>query len=204
MNGGKNNFYTVILTLAAVCTPLRTAASSFATPSSTTLSHYAQAQAEKKAAAAAKAETVAQGKRFNALLKQIPKNPQVGIEEARRLLREEIRPLEDALIVPLEFTAENKMPWVQEALKKSTIPRGWAGESVKRNLLKEFPNYAEEELEERTQLATKLSELRTRLSLLFSVIAATAQKPIYRTYKQLSPEQNKELEYLQAAANIVE
>ncbi len=203
MNTGKKNFYTVILTLAVVCTPLHTTASSLAT-TNTTLQSYTQAQAEKKAAAAAKAEAATQGKRLNALLKQIPKDPQVGIEEARRLLREEIRPIEDALIAPLEFTSENKIAWVQEALKKAHVPRGWAGESLKRSLFKKFPVYAKEELEEKTQLNTKLTELRTRLSLLFSTIAATAEKPIHRNSKQLSAEQHKELEYLQAAANIVD
>lgn len=198
----KKQFYAGILTLAAVCTSLHTTAPSLDTTQGTTgsaakLSPYAQALAKKAAAAT-------QAKQLKQLLKNIPKDPQMGIDEARRLLREEIRPIENALIEPLEFVAENRAEWLQDALKITPIPPGWAGESVRRNILKEFPKYAKKELEERTNLATKLTDLRTRLSSLFAAIAATDAKPLYRNYKQLSSDQGKELECLQAAANIPE
>lgn len=171
--------FSVILTLAIVCTPLHSTAPQASTN---------------------KAKT----KRFAQLLESIKQNPQLGINEVRRLLRENIRQTENALEEPLTFANANREAWIKAAISKTPIRRGWSGEEDMRNIENAFKKQAQDEAAARTKLIQKLKKIRSKLATIFSSIAAATTRPLNKGQRPLSAEQEQELEYLRAAANIPE
>ena len=178
--------FSVVLFLMAMRDPLH---------ASSKLSPAAQAAADKAAA-------IEEEKKLTQLLKDLRADPQVGIDEARRLLREDIRDAEKALEEPLAFTKDNQNDWVDAASRKASLSRGWKGEQEKRALQDSFKQQTKNEIVDRGKLRTKLATLRARLSSILSALASATARPLNIGQTELTDDQKEELEDLQAAANF--